>query len=127
MEHLFCLLPTITFIFCLQPLTYMASRHFHLLCSVDVGEQAQAKSLRVGGVSKAIHRQRGLRGMKGLPYSIVQFIIRNGAPVRGINVRHGISIYNKANIFFLQYFYFNFSLPKQRKLRFLIFSFQRKK
>ena len=92
----------------------MASRHFHLLCSVDVGEQAQAKTLRVWGVSKAIHRQRGLRRVKCLPYSIVQFIIRNGAPVRGINIRHGISIYNKANIFF-QYFYFNFSFPNKKK------------
>lgn len=101
----------------------MLSSHFHLLCPIDVREQAQAKTLRVRGVSKAIHCQWGLRRLKGLPYSIVQFIIRNGAPVRGINIRHGMSIYNKANVFFFNLFILIFLFPNKKNLRFFVFSF----
>lgn len=72
----------------------MASGHLHLLSSVDVWQQSQAKALRVGGVCEAVDGEGGLGGMKGLPHTIVQFIICNRAPVGWVHIRHRVGIWN---------------------------------
>lgn len=58
----------------------MSPGHFNRGVPVDVAEQPQTEALRVGGVGEAIHRQRGLRGVEGLPHPLVQLVVGDGAP-----------------------------------------------
>lgn len=61
-------------------LTDVPPRELHGRVPVDVGEQAEAEALRVGGVGEAVHRHGGLRGVEGLPHALVQLVVGDGAP-----------------------------------------------
>ena len=75
--------------------TYMPPCHLHLLRSVDVGEEAEAESLRVWRVGESIHGQGRLRGMKRLSHTIIQLVVRYRAPKRRLFVRHRLGICGK--------------------------------
>lgn len=70
----------------------MSACQLHGRVAVHVGEQSQAEALRVGGVRKAVHCQRGLRGVEGLSYSLVQLIVGNGAPEGRLAVCHRLKV-----------------------------------
>lgn len=53
----------------------MSACELHSGVAVHVGQQTQAESLSVGRIREAIHGERGLRGMKYLPYPLVQLIV----------------------------------------------------
>lgn len=62
---------------------------------VDVGQQAQAETLRVGGVSEAIHGHGGLRGVESLPHPLVELVVGYGAPEGRLAVSHRLQICTK--------------------------------
>lgn len=64
---------------------------------VDVGQQAQAEALRVGGVSEAIHGHGGLRGVESLAHPLVELVVGYGAPEGRLAVSHRLQICTKPN------------------------------
>lgn len=72
--------------------TDVSARQLHRRVAVDVGQQAQAEALRVGGVREAVHRQRRLRGVEGLAHPLVELVVGNGAPEGGLAVRHWLEV-----------------------------------
>lgn len=70
----------------------MPARQLHGSVAVDVGQQAQAEAFRVGRVREAIHRQRGLRGVEGLSYPLVELVVRDGAPEGRLTVCHWLKV-----------------------------------
>lgn len=75
-----------------KPPTYVPASHLHLLCPVDVRQQAQAEPLRVAGVGEAVHRQRRLGGMEGFSYPHVQLVVSDGTPVFWLLVRDWLQL-----------------------------------
>lgn len=73
-------------------LTYVSPGHLHRGVPVDVGQQAKAEALRVGGIGEAVHRQRGLRCVKGLAHPLVQLIVGDGAPEGRLRVGDGLQV-----------------------------------
>lgn len=72
--------------------TDVSARQLHRRVAVDVGQQAQAETLRVGGVREAVHRQRRLRGVEGLADPLVQLVVGDGAPEGRLAVRHRLEV-----------------------------------
>lgn len=61
--------------------------------AVDVGEQAEAESVAVvGGIREAIDKHAGGGRLEGLPDTVVELVVNNGAPVLGFLVGHGLHI-----------------------------------
>ena len=72
----------------------MSPRLFHLRVSVDVGEKAQAESLRAGGVREAVDGQRRLGRVEGLADPLIHLVVGYRAPEGRLAVRDGLQIYN---------------------------------
>lgn len=61
--------------------------------AVDVGEQAEAEPVAVvGGIREAIDEHAGGGRVEGLPDTVVEFVVNNGAPVLGFLVGHRLHI-----------------------------------
>lgn len=56
-------------------ITYVSACELHGRVAVDVGQQAEAEALRVGRVREAVDGEGGLRGVEGLPDTLVQFVV----------------------------------------------------
>lgn len=61
-------------------LTYVPPGHLHSGVPVDIRQQAQTETLRVGWICESVNGQRGLGGVKGLADTLVQLIIGYRAP-----------------------------------------------
>lgn len=68
--------------------TYVPPGHLHSGVSVDIRQQAQAETLRIGWIGEPIHCERGLRGMKRLPHTLIQLIVGYRAPEGWLRVSH---------------------------------------
>lgn len=73
----------------------MSACKLHSRVAVDIGQQAQTETLRVGRVCEAVHRQRGLGGVEDLSNSLVQLIVGDGAPEGRLTVRHWLKVWQK--------------------------------
>lgn len=61
---------------------------------VHIGEQAEAKSIAiVGGICEAVDENTGGGSLERLTYSIVEFVVNNGAPVLGFFISHWLHIW----------------------------------
>lgn len=58
----------------------MPSRLLDNANAVDVTEEAQAEALRAARIREAVHRERGLTGVEGLPDASIQLVVGDGAP-----------------------------------------------
>lgn len=70
----------------------MPSRLFDDGVSVDVGEQAEAKPLRVGWVCESVDCYAGLAGMEGFSDARVQLVVTDAAPEGGLAVHDRLSV-----------------------------------
>lgn len=64
----------------------------HRRIPVHIGQQPQAETLRVGGVGETVHSHGGLRGVERLPDTLVQLIVRDGAPEGWLTVGDGLQV-----------------------------------
>lgn len=61
--------------------------------AVDVGEQAEAEAVAVvGGICEAVNEHAGGGSLEGLPNTVVQLVVNNGAPVLGFLIGHRLHI-----------------------------------
>lgn len=58
----------------------MPPGHLYSGVPVDIRQQAQAETLRVGRICESVHCQRGLRSVEGLPDTLVQLVVGYRAP-----------------------------------------------
>lgn len=72
--------------------TYMPPGHLHGSVPVHVGQQAQAETLRVGGIRESVDCQRGLRSVEGLPHTLVQLVVGYRAPEGRLRVGHRLQV-----------------------------------
>jgi len=59
------------------------------LVAIHIGQQAEAEALRIGRIGEAVHRDRGLRGVKGFADARVQLVVGDGTPEGRLVVHHG--------------------------------------
>lgn len=78
--------------------TYVSASHLHGGVAVDVRQQAQAETLRVGGICESVHSEGRLRGVESLPDPLVQLIVGYGTPERRLGVGHWLQVYNTKRI-----------------------------
>lgn len=72
--------------------TYVPPGHLHRGVPVDVGQQAQAETLRVRRVCEAVHRQRRLGGVERLADALVQLVVGYRAPEGRLRVGHRLQV-----------------------------------
>lgn len=66
----------------------MSACELYCRVAVHIGQQAQTEALRVGRVCESIYCEGGLGGVEGLSYTLVQLVVRDGAPEGRLTVRH---------------------------------------
>lgn len=76
-------------------LTYVPPGHLHSGVPVDIRQQAQAETFRVGRICESVHCQRGLRGVEGLPHALVQLVVGYRAPEGWLRVSHRLQVYSR--------------------------------
>lgn len=74
-------------------ITYVSACELNGRVAVDVGQQAQTEALRVGRVREAVDGKGGLRGVEGLPDTLVQLVVGDGAPEGRLAVRHRLQVW----------------------------------
>lgn len=72
--------------------TDVSACELHASVAVNIGQQAQAETLRVGWISKAVYCERRLGCMEDFPHPLVQLIVGYGAPERWLTVRHRLQV-----------------------------------
>lgn len=93
----------------MQPcLTYVPPGHLHGGVPVDIRQQAQAETLRVGWICESVHCQRWLRGVEGLPHTLVQLVVGYRAPEGWLWVSHRLQVCSREK--------FQWSSAKQSQL-----------
>ena len=66
----------------------MSARELYCRVPVDVGQQAKAEALGVGGVCESVYCEGGLGGVESLSYTLIKLVVRDGAPKGRLAVRH---------------------------------------
>lgn len=72
--------------------TYMPPSHLHRGVPVNVWQQAQTETLRVGGICESVYCEWGLWSMEGLPDTLVQLIVGYRAPEGRLWVGHRLQV-----------------------------------
>lgn len=70
----------------------MSACELHGSVAVNIGQQTQAETLRVGWIGKPVYCERGLGCMEDFPHPLVQLIVGYGAPERWLTVGHRLQV-----------------------------------
>lgn len=72
--------------------TDVSASELHGSVAVNIGQQAQTETLRVGWIGEPVYCEGGLGCVEDFAHPLVQLVVGDGAPERWLTVRHRLQV-----------------------------------